>query len=195
MESVETDASSSDTGISSQPLIPKRGRKHTPLTIHLRSFIGKRGPPKMENIRYYLHRSIKRTVRHYLKKKCFGASQLIGFGGLESQQLIDGIRTLVSNNIEIFMDFADLKSGPKADHRHSKKSSFFLTYSLKYVATLLSNPQVAALYSLCVRLIFAEAEAEALCQKWRFRCCSGNHSEMCQERWGKFKEFLLREGL
>lgn len=194
MDSCETDSSNSDSSLPKQSLISKRGRKHTSLTLLLWNFTGKRGPPKMENIRYYLHRSIKRTVRHYLKKKCFGASQLIGFGGLKSQQLIDEIRTLVITHIEIFEDFADLKTGPKADHRYSRKSSFFLTYSLKYVAALLSNPQVAQLYRLCVQLIFVEAEAEALCQRWRFRCCSGVHSNLCQERWGKFKEFLLLEG-
>ena len=193
MESCETDSSCSDSGLLSPRPLTTRGRKHTPLTLLLRHFSAKRGPPKMENIRYYLHRSIKRTVRHYLRKHCFGASQLIGLG-VESQQLIDEIRTLIRENIETFMAFADLKSGPKADHRYSQKSTTFLTYSLKYVASLLRNSHIAHLYSLCVRLIFLEADAEILCQRWRFRCCPGEHNKVCEARWREFKEFLLLEG-
>ena len=194
MDACETDTSFSDSGITTLQPTPKRGRKYAKLTLLLCHFSGKRGPPKMENIRYYLHRSIKRTVRHYLKKKCFGASQLIRYGGVQRQRLIDEIRTLISANVETFMSFADPKSGPKADHRYSKKSSNFLTYSLKYVACLLSNPCIAELYSLCVQLIFTETDTESLCQSWRFRCCSRDHNETCEARWNKFKEFLLQEG-
>lgn len=194
MDSCETDTSFSDSGVTTLQPIRKRGRKHAELTLLLCHFSGKRGPPKMENIRYYLHRSVKRTVRHYLKKKCFGASQLIRYGGVQRQVLIDEIRMLISANVETFKDFADPKSGPKADHRYSKKPCNFLTYSLKYVACLLSNPCIAELYCLCVQLIFTETDTESLCQSWRFRCCPGGHNEICGDRWNKFKEFLLQEG-
>lgn len=185
---------SSDSGASSDLLQPRRGRKYTSLSLHLASFQCNANPPKMENIRYFLFRSIKRSVRHYLEKHCFGSSKLVKCGGQGSERLIGEIKELIRENRETFEDFADLKRGPKADHRYSQLPGRYKTYSIKYITALLQDPLVSQLYRLFVELIFTEADSEALCQRWRFHCCSGEHEADCTEKWHKFKDFLLLEG-
>jgi len=153
-----------------------------------------KGKVKFEYVRIRLFRCLKRSLRQYLRKNSFGLGGVASCSNVLSERLIAEIKDLCKQNVDLFLQFADTKQGPRIDSTHAKEESTrFKTYNNKYMAEIFNHPQLRLLYLLYLELIFQEKDLTKQCSNWNMHCCEGPHSPECSEKWSRFYRMLKQE--
>ena len=153
-----------------------------------------RGKVKFEYVRIRLFRSLKRSLRQYLKKGSFGLGGVASYSTHNCGLLIEKIKDLCRTRRDLMTHFADTKTGPQIDSLpRENKINQFKTYNSKYLASIFENADLRELYKLYVELAFEEKDLGNLCRNWKMRCCDGAHSSECEQHWKSFQALLLQE--
>lgn len=155
-----------------------------------------KGKVKFEYVRIRLFRSLKRSLRQYMRKDSFGLGGVASHSIRNSEQLIRQIKDLCLKNSALILQFADTKQGPRIDSAHAKEESIrFKTYNNKYMADIFSHQDLRHIYHLYLELIFQETDLTKLCGNWNMHCCEGPHSPECSKKWTQFRKILEQEAV
>lgn len=191
----------------SEPIVdqPKRakarkrpGRKVSDQSLILRKFLRmnkkrRSAPPKLENIRYRVMRSLKKVVRRLATDKTLKPKGLLQFalGNVSSVYWKEELATYIAENTEALLDFADVQNGPKVDQCVPNVESQFSTYNNRYLEWVFEKEEVRVAYQLFAKLVFADQSPDALNALFRVRCCrSQTHDSTCQAKWTEFRSMV-----
>ena len=156
-----------------------------------REIAGEARPPKLENLRYRVMRSLKKFIRRMLQDKEVSKKGLMAVQGELDYMVFDQIREYCQMHRDVLSDFASLKNGPCVDHRRSGAATGHNTYNNNYMREIFRKEEVREAYSLYIRLLFSRDQVENLCNRFKIRCCLGRHSEECEGKWKEFKRILM----
>ena len=149
-------------------------------------------PPKLENLRYRVMRSLKKSIRRLLQDKEVSTKGLMAMPGELEPQALSQIKEFCQLHQQALADFASLKNGPCVDHRRSGTTTGHNTYNNNYMREIFRQGEVRDAYSLYIRLLFSKDTPESLCKRFKVQCCGlGVHSLACQEKWREFKRILV----
>lgn len=150
-------------------------------------------PPKLENIRYRIMRTLKKTLRRIFERKNIKRRGLLdvelktGAG----EELFKAFKSFAKEHRPELEPFSQLANGPKVDQSRRPQRTGFSTYNNSYMEHVFQSPQIRRIYLLFVSLVYSCDLAESLCKRFAINCCCGGlHRAECQERWEAFKELL-----
>lgn len=149
-------------------------------------------PPKLENLRYRVMRSLKKSIRRLLQDKEVSTKGLMAMPGELDSQALSQIKEYCQQHQQSLTAFSSLKNGPCVDHRRSGTTTGHNTYNNNYMREIFRQGEVRDAYSLYIRLLFSKDTPESLCKRFKIQCCAlGTHSAACQEKWREFKGVLV----
>ena len=151
-------------------------------------------PPKLENIRYRVLRTLKKALRRTYAKKNIKAKGLMGID-LSRDTLAqewNQFQAFASEFRVVLEPFSQLRNGPKVDQaRRPNSATTFTTYNSSYISTIFQGAEVRKVYQLFVKVLFAESNCESLRNRFGMRCCeSGLHWSECEEKWRAFRGLM-----
>lgn len=156
-----------------------------------REIAGEARPPKLENLRYRVMRSLKKFIRRLLQDKEVSKKGLMAIQGELDPAVLDQIQEYCQLHREVLGNFSSLKNGPCVDHRRSGTSNHHNTYNNNYMREIFRREEVRETYSLYIRLLFSRDQVENLCHRFKIKCCLGRHCEGCEGKWREFKKILM----
>lgn len=176
----------------------KPGRKITSLNATLRLFTRchpthSHQPPKLENIRYRIMRTLKKTLRRVYEKKGIKRKGLMDFDvDLEvSCGKLREFKEYARENREELEPFSQLVNGPKVDQSRRPQKPSFSTYNNSYLEHVFQNPTIRRIYGLFITLIYSNDQVQSLMKRFEMKCCEKKeHFEGCGEKWKAFREVL-----
>lgn len=152
---------------------------------------GEARPPKLENLRYRVMRSLKKFIRRLLQDKEVSKKGLMAIQGELDPQVLDEMQECCQLHRKVLGDFSSLKNGPCVDHRRSGTKTGHNTYNNNYMREIFRQDEVREAYSLYIRLLFSRDQAENLCHRFKIQCCDGVHDSTCEEKWKEFRRILV----
>lgn len=156
-----------------------------------REIAGEARPPKLENLRYRVMRSLKKFIRRLLQDKKVSKKGLMAIPGELDPEVLDQIQEYCQLNRPVLTTFASLQNGPCVDHRRSGTNTGHNTYNNTYMREIFRQEEVRETYSLYIRLLFSRDQVHSLCNRFKIRCCEGRHEEACEGKWREFKKILV----
>ena len=150
-------------------------------------------PPKLENIRYRVMRTLKKVLRRLSIEKTAGTRGLLQFPYHTGPAAFwyRKMCSFSSANPRPISRFAELSNGPKVDQSKSISSSNFSTYNNPYMDFVFSTYEVRVVYRLFVNFLFADDRPSSLNQRFKILCCKGQtHKEDCKEKWKEFRKMM-----
>lgn len=176
----------------------KPGRKISTLNATLRLFTRAdpkhaSKPPKLENIRYRIMRTLKKTLRRIYERKNIKRRGLLDVEMKEGhgEELFREFKLFAKRNKQELERFSLLANGPKVDHSHRQQKTSFSTYNNSYLEHVFQSDQVRSIYLHFVGLLYSCDCVESLSKRFAINCCSGRaHGAECRESWKAFKELL-----
>lgn len=149
-------------------------------------------PPKLENLRYRVMRSLKKFIRRLLQDKEVSTKGLMAMPGELDLELLAQIQAYCQVRKSALAEFSSLKNGPCVDHRRSGTTTGHNTYNNNYMREIFRQEEVREVYSLYIRLLFSKDTPDSLCKRFKIQCCSHiHHSLTCEEKWREFKQILM----
>ena len=149
-------------------------------------------PPKLENLRYRVMRSLKKFIRRLLEEKSVSKKGILAISGQLDQKLMHTIQEYCKVHRSALADFAVLKNGPCVDHRRSGRKTGHNTYNNSYMREIFREREVREAYSLYVQLLFSRDQPEGLCKRFKVECCGeSSHGDECGRKWGEFRKVLV----
>jgi hypothetical protein len=156
-----------------------------------REIAGEARPPKLENLRYRVMRSLKKFIRRLLQDKKVSKKGLMAISGELDPVVLDQIQEYCQLHRQVLTTFASLRNGPCVDHRRSGTNTGHNTYNNNYMREIFKQEEVRETYSLYIRLLFSKDQVESLCHRFKIRCCDERHSEVCEGKWREFRKILV----
>lgn len=176
----------------------KPGRKVSSLNTTLRLFTRADPshadkPPKLENIRYRVMRTLKKTLRRIFEHKNIKRRGLLDVelkmgSGEES---FKAFKSFAKENRAELERFSQLVNGPKVDQSRRPQRTGFSTYNNSYMEHVFQSAPIRQVYLLFVGLVYSCGLAESLSKRFAINCCCDDqHRPQCQVRWEAFRELL-----
>lgn len=178
--------------------LKRPGRRVSNINITLRLFMRSDPahmdkPPKLENIRYRVMRTLKKTLRRIFERKLIkwrGLLEMERGNEIVEKRLLE-FKQFARNHRSVLLDFSQLVNGPRVDQSRHPGDTTFSTYNNSYMEYVFQTPEVRAIYQLFVQLIYSEPSSASLSRRFSIRCCSGpNHDSDCTASWDSFRKLL-----
>ena len=84
-------------------------------------------------------------------------------------------------------------SGPLTDgktKRTSKREKEHKSFNNEFCRDFFKSENMKKAFCLLIDLIYSAFDAETLCKKFKFRCCSKNHSDECCHKWVELRDYF-----
>lgn len=176
----------------------KPGRRISKENAILRKFVRDQEgiapqPPKLENIRYRVMRTLKKLLRRLAVNKSPGSRGLLQFQYNLGQGAYwySKMQEYASSHHRTIYRFSELQNGPKVDQSRTTGTFGFSTYNNPYMDFVFSNYEIRVIYRLFVNLLFSDDRVQSLNQRFKVLCCQKTtHSEECVEKWSEFRKMM-----
>ena len=176
------------------------GRKVSKVNQVLRAFQRKQmsstyQPPKLENVRYRVMRTLKKVLRRLSNGKPPGHKALLAMN-YQSQAVavaFQRFREYAEYQGEIIREFYEVANGPKVDKGRLKeeRESRFFTYNNSYMMHIFAKAEIRLVYRLFIEFVFSENHPSSLNDRFNIWCCkSSQHSAACISKWQSFRLML-----
>ena len=165
----------------------------------LANFKTKRGSMvKKEYLRVYIIRSFRKMIRKLVQGERIRASMEHESKVFESkyEYLESCIKDRIYSNLSYFKQISLPQNGPISDGNLSKstqKSRNFRSYNNKFVKNFFEKVEIKECYFYFILYTFLESSFENLERTLKIKCCLGDHSNHCEDRWKEIKDILLSE--
>ena len=177
----------------------KPGRKVSKINKTLRLFTRsdpayQTKSPKLENIRYRVMRTLKKTLRRLFERRTIKRKGLLEMQCKtdELDKCLADFKQYARNHREVLEDFSQLINGPKVDQSRNPQSTTFSTYNNSYMEYVFQTPEVRSIYQLFIKLIYSVPESDSLSHRFFIKCCKSEaHSSDCITRWEEFRRLLV----
>ena len=177
--------------------VRKPGRRVSKENATLRKFVrdqeGTPQPPKLENMRYRVMRTLKKVLRRMAAGKSAGSRGLLQFqyGNGLGAHWYSQMQEFTMNHQRSVLRFAELQNGPKVDQSKASGTSNFSTYNNPYMDHVFTSYEIRVIYRLFVNLLFSDERPLSLNQRFKILCCpKSSHNEECIEKWAEFRTMM-----
>jgi hypothetical protein len=75
----------------------------------------------------------------------------------------------------------------KGRQKEKKNTKALIT---SFVETFFKSENMKKAFFILIDLIYSAFDAETLCKKFKFRCCSKNHSDECCHKWVELRDYF-----
>ena len=106
------------------------------------------------------------------------------------------LKDRIYSNLSYFKEVSLPQNGPISDgslSKSSQKSKNFKSYNNKFVKSFFENEQIKECYFYFILMTFLEVSFDKLERVLKIKCCSGDHTNLCEDHWKEIKEILLSE--
>ena len=149
-------------------------------------------PPKLENLRYRVMRSLKKFIRRLLQDKEVSKKGLMAIKGDLDHFSLSEIKSYCERHRQALTDFSSLQNGPCVDHRRSGMKTGHNTYNNNYMREIFRQEEVRETYTRYIQLLFTKDQPDSLCHRFKIQCCPTSlHDQVCSKKWLEFKNILL----
>ena len=187
-------------GSGEKPTRKRVGRKISKVNQILRSFRREQisrtyQPPKLENVRYRVMRTLKKVLRRLEKGKALGSKGLLAlnYTAGPAAASFEAFTDFARSHADAISEFSEISNGPKVDKGKLKAEheSRFFTYNNSYMEHIFSVVEVRTVYRLFVKFVFSDDRPSSLNDRFRIWCCtSTSHDLTCVEKWRSFRTML-----